>query len=153
MAEANLGPLFYNCQTGIMFHSILKDMGHIQAKTPVNCDNATAVGIANNTVKQLRSHSMEMRFFWTSDKCAQKMYALHWHPGEENLLDYQSKHHAGAHHAAVRPWYLHESNSLRLLPRAQAPSALKGCVGTLDGGYLYVRYPYLELHDSRALHS
>ncbi len=75
-------------------------------------------------------------FFWISDKSAQKMYALHWHPGQENLADYQSKHHTGAHHAAVRPWYLHESYSPCLLPRAQAPSALKGCVGTLDGGYI-----------------
>ncbi len=65
------------------------------------------------------------------------MYALHWHPGQENLVDYQSKHHTGAHHAAVHPWYLHESNSPHLLPRAQAPSTLKGCVGTLDGGYLH----------------
>jgi hypothetical protein len=81
---------------------------------------------------------MEMKFFSISDKCAQDMYALHWHPGQENLADYQSKHHTGTHHAKVRPWYLHESNSLRELPRALKPSALKGCVfvGTQDGGYL-----------------
>ena len=78
---------------------------------------------------------MEMRFFWISDKCAQQMYALHWHPGQENLADYQSKHHTGAHHMKVRPWYLHEANSPKELPRALRPSALKGCVGTLDGGY------------------
>ncbi len=29
----------------------------------------------------------------------------------ENLADYQSKHHPGAHHTAVRPYYLHEKNS------------------------------------------
>ena len=135
-AEAELGALFHNCQTGIIFRSILEDMGHPQPKTPVHCDNATAVGIANMTVKRQRSRSMEMRFFWVSDKCAQDMYALHWHPGQENLADYQSKHHAGAHHTKVRPWYLHEPNSPRELPRALRPSALKGCVGTIDGGYL-----------------
>jgi hypothetical protein len=135
-AKAESGALFHNCQTGIIFCSILKDMGHIQPKTSVNCNNATTVGIANNTVKRQQSHSMEMLFFWISDKCAQKTYALHWYPGQENLADYLSKHHAGAHHAAVRPWCLHESDSLQLLPRAQVPSALKGCVGTLDGGYL-----------------
>ena len=135
-AEAELGALFHNCQTGITFRSILHDMGHIQLKTPVHCDNATAVGIANSTVKRQRSRSMEMRFFWISDKCAQEMYALHWHPGQENLADYQSKHHTGAHHSKVRPWYLHEANSPRELPRALRPSALKGCVGTQEGGYL-----------------
>jgi hypothetical protein len=135
-AEAELGALFHNCQTGIIFRSILTDMGHIQPKTPVHCNNATAVGIANNTIKRQRSRSMEMRFFWISDKCAQEIYALHWHPGQENLADYQSKHHVGAHHMKVRPWYLHEANSPRELPRALRPSALKGCVGTQDGGYL-----------------
>jgi hypothetical protein len=111
-------------------------MGHRQPKTPVHCDNATAVGITNSTVKRQRSRSMEMRFFWISDKCAQDMYALHWFPGQENLADYQSKHHANAHHTKVRPWYLHEPNSLRELPRALWPSALKGCVGAQDDGYL-----------------
>jgi hypothetical protein len=111
-AEADLGALFHNCQTGIIFQSILKDMGHIQPKTPVNCNNATTVGIANSMVTWQWSRLMEMQFFWINDKCVHEMYALHWHPGQENLADYQSKHHVGAHHAAVRPWYLHESNSL-----------------------------------------
>ncbi len=135
-AEAKLGALFHNCQAGIIFRSILEDMGHAQPKTPVHCDNATALSIANQTVKRQRSRSMEMRFFWISDKCAQDMYALHWHPGQENLADYQSKHHAGAHHTKVRPWYLHEPNSPKELPHSLRPSALKGCVGTQDGGYL-----------------
>jgi len=127
-------------------------MGHAQPKTPVHCDNATAVGIANNTVKRQQSRSMEMRFFWISDKCAQDMYALHWHPGQENLADYQSKHHTGAHHTKVRPWYLHEANSPRELPRALKPSALKGCVGTQDGGYLRkVPLPRIPLQQSTAL--
>jgi hypothetical protein len=124
-AKAELGMLFQNFQTGITFRSTLKDMGHVQPKTPVHCKNATAVGIANSTVKQQCSRSMEMHFFWISDKCAPEMYALHWHPGQENLADYQSKHHTGTHHTAVCPWYLHESNSLHLLPQVKAPSALK----------------------------
>jgi hypothetical protein len=77
-----------------------------------------------------------MRFFRIRGKVAQDMYALSWHPGQENLADYQSKHHIGCHHIAVRPWYLHMENSPHFLPRAQTPSALKGYVGTLDDGYL-----------------
>jgi hypothetical protein len=45
-AEAELGALYHNCQTGIFFCLTLADMGHLQPKTPVHCDNATAVGIA-----------------------------------------------------------------------------------------------------------
>ena len=79
---------------------------------------------------------MEMRYFWISGKVAQDMYTLAWHPGQEKLADYQSKHHMGCHHVAVRPWYLHTENSPRFLPRAQTPSSLKGCVGTLDDKYV-----------------
>jgi hypothetical protein len=135
-AEAELGSLFHNCQAGMIFRQTLKDLGHPQPKTPVHCDNATAVGIASNTVKRQRSRSMEMRFFWIGDKVAQEMYDITWHPGMENLADYQSKHHTGAHHKAVRPYYLHQENSPRILPRAMRHSTLKGCVGTLENGYV-----------------
>jgi hypothetical protein len=62
-AEAELGALFHNCQDGIIFRQTLSNMGHPQPKTLVHCNNATAVGIANNTIKRQRSWSMEMRFF------------------------------------------------------------------------------------------
>ncbi len=62
-AEAELGALYHNCQTGIIFRLTLSYMGHPQPQTPVHCDNATAVGIANNTIKRQCSRSMEMRFF------------------------------------------------------------------------------------------
>ncbi len=80
---------------------------------------------------------MEMRFFWVGDKIAQNMYDISWHPGIENLADYQSKHHIGSHHVRVRPWYLHMKSSPRYLPRAQSRSTLKGCVGTLKDGYVH----------------
>jgi hypothetical protein len=79
-AEAELGALFHNCQDGIIFHQTLADMGHLQPKMPVHCDNATAVRIANNTVKRQQSQLMEMRFFWVGGKVAEDMYALSWHP-------------------------------------------------------------------------
>ncbi len=102
-AEAELDALFHNCQTGIIFPSILEDLGHHQPKTPVHCNNTTAVGIANDSVKRRWSRSMEIRFFLISNKVAQNMYSLAWHPGQEYLADYQSKHHIGHHHVAVRP--------------------------------------------------
>jgi hypothetical protein len=77
-----------------------------------------------------------MRFFWVGNKVAQDIYDISWHPGHENFSDYQSKHHIGAHHRQVRPWYLHQAGSPRFLPRAVAPSTLKGCVGTLKDGYI-----------------
>ncbi len=67
-----------------------------------------------------------MRYFWTCEKDAQNVYSFQWHPGMETLADNQSKHHPGAHHTAVRPYYLHEENSPRELPCANQPSTLKG---------------------------
>ena len=77
-----------------------------------------------------------MRFFWIGDKVAQEMYNIPWHPGMENLADYQSKHHIGLHQVAVQPYYLHQESSPRILPRATRHSTLKGCVGTLENGYI-----------------
>jgi hypothetical protein len=80
-------------------------------------------------------------------------YDLSWYPGQENLADYQSKHHVGSHHVAVRPWYLHMENSPRVLPGAARPSTLKGCVGTLKDGYIrkvpLLRVPRIQ-HASQA---
>jgi hypothetical protein len=49
--EAKFGALFLNCQEGMIFRNTLEDLGHPQPKTPVHCDNATVVGISNNTIK------------------------------------------------------------------------------------------------------
>ena len=107
-AEAELGALFMNFQEGMIFKATLKDLGHPQPPIPVHCDNATAVGIANNTIKHQRLQAMEMKYFWTCEKDTQKVFSFKWHPGMENLADYQSKHHTGGHHTAARPYYLHE---------------------------------------------
>ena len=68
-AEAEPGALFHNCQTAINFCQTLADLVHPQPKMPVHCANAMAVGIANNSVKQQRSQSMEMRFFGWEIRC------------------------------------------------------------------------------------
>ncbi len=136
---------------GIILWSILEDLGHPQPKTLVHCNNAMAVGITNSSVMRQCSILMEMRFFFDSGKVAQDTYALAWHPGQENLADYQSKHHMGSHHLAVCPWYLHKENSPHFQPRAKTPSALKESVGPLDGGYLckilLLRAPWIQSPD------
>ncbi len=136
-AEAEIGTLFLNCKEGMIFCLTLEELGHPQPETTIHCNNATADGIANNTVKQQQLGSMEMQYFWVCDKVAQDAYNVKWHPGQENLVDYQSKHHHGAHHTSVRPWYLHKDNSPLVLPWGIRPSPLKGCVGKLPKGYVH----------------
>ncbi len=134
--EAELGALFLNCKEGMIFRLTLEELGHPQPKSPIHCNNATTIGIANITIKWQCLHSMEMQYFWVCDKIAQDAYNVKWHPGQENHVDYQIKHHGGPHHQAVRPWYLHKENSPLVFPRVTRPRTLKGCVGTLLQGYL-----------------
>ena len=123
-AEAELAALFLNCKEGKIVRLILEELGHRQPPTPIHCDNKTAAGIANDTVKKHRSRSMEMRFFWVTDQVKLQAFDVRWHPGLENLADYFTKHFIGKHHEQVRLWYLHMNNLPKYLPRAAAPSTL-----------------------------
>ena len=111
----------------------------------MHCDNKTAAGIANDTVKKQRARSMEMRFFYITDQVNRGLFDVQWHPCQENLADYFTKHFDSKHHQEVRPWYLHMHNSPSVLPRAAAPVTLQGCAGTLSMG-TYNWYPYLWNH-------
>ena len=102
-AEAEFGALFLNCKEGKIMRPTLEEMGHPQPATPIHYDNMTAAGIANNTIKKQRSRSMVMRFFWVTDQVKNGVMGIQWHPGQENLADYKSKHHDSKHHKVVRP--------------------------------------------------
>jgi hypothetical protein len=72
---------------------------------------------------------------WVADGVARGKFDIKYFPGKSNLADTQSKHHTGAHHVAVCPWYLHKPTSVRELSKACKPSTLKGCIETLPNGY------------------
>ena len=105
-AEAELSALFLNYKECRIIRLILEEVGHPQPATPVHCDNATSAGIANDTVKRQRSRSMEMRYFWVSNLVRWGQFNVAWHLEQENLGEYQRKHHVGVHHQKVCPWYL-----------------------------------------------
>ena len=63
-AEAELGALFLNIKEGRVLRLTLAEMRHPQPPTPIHCDNATAVGIVNETIKKHRLRLMEMRYFY-----------------------------------------------------------------------------------------
>jgi hypothetical protein len=69
--KAKLGALFLNCKQAKKFRLTLEEIGHPQHPTLIHCNNSTAVGIANYTVKLQRSQSMEMSFFWVADAVEQ----------------------------------------------------------------------------------
>jgi hypothetical protein len=58
-AEAELGALFLHCQEGMIFRLTLEDLGHLQTKIPVHCDNATAIKQHHKTA-MFKSHGNEI---------------------------------------------------------------------------------------------
>ena len=67
-------------------------MGHPQNEpTTIQTDNSTAMGIANNTIKQRRSKAMDMIFHWVRDRTTQKQIIVFWRPGDKNLADYYTR--------------------------------------------------------------
>jgi hypothetical protein len=103
--------MFYNSQDAVPMRVALDEMGHPQPPTHVRGDNSTAIGIANKTIKQRRSKSMDMRYFWLQDRDAQGQFKYYWDKGEGNRGDYYTKHHSIAHHQLMRPVHLHEPRS------------------------------------------
>jgi hypothetical protein len=105
-AEAELGACFHNGKEATSIRQILIELGHPQPATPIVTDNSTAVGIANDTVKQKRSKAVDMRFYWIRDRVRQNQFEILWRPGILNKADYFTKHHPASHHKAIRSAYL-----------------------------------------------
>ena len=74
--EEELGALFMNVKEGRNIRLALIELGHSQPPNPIHCDNATAAGITNGTIKKQRSHSTEMRYL------NPKQFDLICHPGQ-----------------------------------------------------------------------
>jgi hypothetical protein len=110
-AEAELGALFYNGKEGCQIRATLDDLGHKQPPTPIQADNACAVGLSNNTVKQKRSKAMDMRFYWIRDRVAQGQFVVYWRKGSDDDADYFTKQHPPSHHRLKRSRYLHVEHS------------------------------------------
>ncbi len=63
--ESEYATFFLVGQTTAGLRSTIADLGYPQSATPIICDNACAVGIANDKVKQKRSNAIiDMRFHW-----------------------------------------------------------------------------------------
>jgi hypothetical protein len=71
-AESEVGACFHNTQSGAQLRVTLTELGHTQPPTPLRTDNSTAFGILNETIKQKRSKSMDMRYHWLTDKVPSK---------------------------------------------------------------------------------
>ena len=120
-ADAECGGLYMNAREAVPMITTLEELGQPQPDngTPIRTDNSTADGIMNKTVKQKRSKSMDMRFWWLIDRVEQNQFRIFWAPGRINLADYFSKKHPASHHKKVRPIYINIKGA--------SPSLIQGC--------------------------
>jgi hypothetical protein len=132
-AEAEIGALFENCKKATILRTTLEEMGWPQPATPMQTDNSTACGIANDTIKQQRSRAIDMRFYWVRDRTKQGHFDIFWKPGSTNLADYFTKHHPAKHHQLMRPKYLYVKANKESECEAAIANALlvlQGCIET-----------------------
>jgi hypothetical protein len=82
-SESEVGSLFMNGQEAISSRNCLIDMGHPQPATKMITDNNTAKEIIKGTIKQKRSKSIDMRFYWLKDQQEQGQFDICWEPGRQ----------------------------------------------------------------------
>jgi hypothetical protein len=109
-SESELAALFHNGKEACPLRICLEELGHPQPPTPIQTDNSTAAGIANESVKQKRSKAIDMRFYWIRDRVRQGQFLVYWKKGILNKADYFTKHHPTSHHRAIRSSYFHSPN-------------------------------------------
>ena len=119
-AEAELWGLFFNDKVTVDLREIFLEMGHPRNEpTPIQTDNSTAMGIANNTIKQRRSK--------VKDRNTQKHIIVYCIPGDKNLADYHTNFHSPAHHQKQRPFHVYTDDSPKYIPETHQ-LGLRGCV-------------------------
>jgi hypothetical protein len=106
-AEAEIGGTYINGQEAVPLRITLSELNHPQPPTPMQVDNTTAEGFANDTIKQKRSKAMDMRFHWIRDRVRQKQFLVYYRPGSTNLADPFTKHLTPSNTKLMRPFYLH----------------------------------------------
>ena len=106
-AEAKIVAVYINSQEAVPIRTLLLELGHPQPATPIQVENSTSCGFANDSINQKRSKAIDMRFYWIRDRTSQCQFLIYWQPGITNLGNYHTKHQSPAHHQLMRPTYLH----------------------------------------------
>jgi hypothetical protein len=122
-SEAETGALFDNTKRATILRTTLDEMGHPQPATPVQTDNSTACGIANDNIKQQRSRAIDMWFYWVRDRVNQGQFHIYWGPGKLNLADYYSKHTPSAGAPSANARHLPVYRNGRAVQRSACKSA------------------------------
>ena len=67
-AEVKIASAYINCQDAIPIRNTIIELNHPQPSTPIQVDNTTAVGFINKEIKQKRTKSIDIRFYWLQER-------------------------------------------------------------------------------------
>ena len=75
-AETEIGATYINGQEAVPICTLLRELGQPHLATPMQVDNSTEIGFANDTIKQKRSKSINMRFYWIRDRTTRGQFLV-----------------------------------------------------------------------------
>ena len=93
-AKAEIGGFCICAKEMVPLCQSLIAMGWPQPRSPIQCDNSTAVGVTNQTIIPRKMKSMDMQFNWLCCRDLQGQFHYSWAPGATNLDDYSTKNHS-----------------------------------------------------------
>jgi hypothetical protein len=128
-AEAELETLFLHAKQACPIRTTLEELGHPQPAMPLQTDNSTAAGIANDTVKLKHSKAIDMRFYWIRHRVRNKQFHIFWKPAATNQADYFTKHHPASHYQTVQSQYLLSQSTNYYAALADVPVPAPDCCG------------------------
>jgi hypothetical protein len=100
----------------VWLRTVLEEMGYKQQQpTWLICDNACAVGIANESVKIKRSRAISMRYHWIKDRVKDHEIKVSWVKGVDNFADFFTKALPVKEHQIVKHRYVSSVPILRIL--------------------------------------
>ena len=76
-------------------------------------DNNTTEKNIKNNIKQKKSKSWDMRYYWLREQNTKKRFIVLWKQSSNNLADYHTKHFPAKYHKKVHMKYVRDYNSTR----------------------------------------
>jgi hypothetical protein len=82
--------------------------------TPIQTDNSTASGIANDTINQQRSRSIDMLFYWIRDRVKQGHFIVFVHlERQTSLITSANTIHQNIIKASDKSTYINKSQPIQ----------------------------------------
>ena len=92
-SESEMAALYITAKKMMPIHNKIIEMGWLQAKSPIQTDKTTAVGLTNKTIVNKATKSADMKLWWLRRRESQDQFRYYWAPGSEHEGGYSTKHH------------------------------------------------------------